>query len=59
MEIIGTIALTQATAEMQLPIANAIMAQTGTSITANAGMKVLKMANSDFNAAFIARFLST
>lgn len=52
-------ALTQATAEMQLPVANAIMAQLGTSITANAGMKVPKMTNSDFNAAFIARFLST
>ena len=47
----GTMALTQATAEMQLPMANAIMTQMGTSITANAGMKVPKMANSDFNAA--------
>ena len=55
----GTMALTQATAEMQLPMANAIMMQTGTSITANAGMKVPKMASSDFNAAFIVRFLST
>ena len=55
----GTMALTQATAEMQLPMANAIMTQMSTSITANAGMKVPKMANSDFNAAFIVRFLST
>ena len=58
MRIIGTMALTQATAEMQSPVANAIMAQQGTSITANAGMKVPKMTNSDFNAAFSARFLS-
>ena len=54
----GTMALTQAAAEIQLPMANVIMAQMGTSITANAGMKVLKMANSDFNAAFIAQLLS-
>ena len=59
MRIMGTMALTQATAEMQLPMANVIMMQTATSITANAGMKVPNMASSDFNAAFIVRFLST